>query len=93
VFSVPLWLKCIFNHHSSPPVKQHDEIITTENTEFLNKGITQAVIAAAISVRKNLGSGLLKSVYETHQFQPNCSKTASSASLMTQLCVLGALCG
>ena len=38
---------------------------TTEDTEFLNKEITQAIIAAAICVHKNLGPGLLESVYET----------------------------
>jgi GxxExxY protein len=36
----------------------------TEDTEFLNKEITQAVIASAICVHKNLGPGLLESVYE-----------------------------
>jgi GxxExxY protein len=36
----------------------------TENTEFLNKELTQIVIASAISVHKNLGPGLLESVYE-----------------------------
>ncbi len=34
--------------------KQHDERLTTEDTEFLYKGITQAVVAAAICVHKNL---------------------------------------
>jgi hypothetical protein len=33
----------------------------TEDTEFLNKGITQAIIAAAICVNKKLGPCLLES--------------------------------
>jgi GxxExxY protein len=36
----------------------------TENTEFLNKEITQVVIASAVCVHSNLGPGLLESVYE-----------------------------
>jgi len=36
----------------------------TEDTEFLNKEITRAIIASAINVHKNLGPGLLESVYE-----------------------------
>ena len=36
----------------------------TEDTEFLNKKITQAIIASAICVHRNLGPGLLESVYE-----------------------------
>ena len=36
----------------------------TESTEFLNKEITQVIIASAICVHKNLGPGLLESVYE-----------------------------
>jgi GxxExxY protein len=36
----------------------------TENTECLNKEITQVVIASAICVHRNLGPGLLESVYE-----------------------------
>ena len=39
-------------------------MFTTEDTEFLNKGITEAIIASAICVHKNLGPGLLESVYE-----------------------------
>ena len=31
----------------------------TEDTEFLNKGITEAIIASAICVHKSLGPGLL----------------------------------
>jgi len=34
----------------------------TEDTEFLNKEITQAVIASAICIRKNLWPGQLESV-------------------------------
>jgi GxxExxY protein len=37
---------------------------STEDTEVLNRGITQAVIASAICVHKSLGPGLLESVYE-----------------------------
>jgi GxxExxY protein len=36
----------------------------TEDTEFLNREITQANIASAICVHKNLGPGMLESVYE-----------------------------
>jgi GxxExxY protein len=36
----------------------------TEDTEFLNKKITQAIITSAICVHKNPGPGLLESVYE-----------------------------
>ena len=36
----------------------------TEDTEFLNNGITEAIIASAICVHKSLGPGLLESVYE-----------------------------
>jgi GxxExxY protein len=36
----------------------------TEDAEFLNKKVTQAIIASAICVHKNLGPGLLESVYE-----------------------------
>ena len=39
-------------------------MFTTEDTEFLNREITQAVIASAICVHKNLGPGLLESVCE-----------------------------
>ncbi len=39
-------------------------MFTTEDTEFLNREITQAIIASAICVHKNLGPGLLESVYE-----------------------------
>jgi PD-(D/E)XK nuclease superfamily len=39
-------------------------MFTTEDTEFLNKEISQAIIASAICVHKNLGPGLLESVYE-----------------------------
>ncbi len=37
----------------------------TESTEFLHKEIAQAVISSAISAHKELGPGLLASVYET----------------------------
>jgi GxxExxY protein len=36
----------------------------TENTEFQNREITQAVIAAALCIHRTLGPGLLESVYE-----------------------------
>jgi GxxExxY protein len=38
----------------------------TEDTEFLNKGITEAIIASAICVHRSLGPGLLESVYEKY---------------------------
>jgi Na+-transporting methylmalonyl-CoA/oxaloacetate decarboxylase gamma subunit len=44
--------------------KQHDKMLTTENTadtKFLNKGITQTIIAAAICVNKKLRPRLLES--------------------------------
>ena len=37
---------------------------STEDTEVLNREITQAVIASAICVHRNLGPDLLESVYE-----------------------------
>ena len=39
-------------------------MFTTEDTEFLNKETTQAIVASAIGIHKNLGPGLLESVYE-----------------------------
>jgi len=36
----------------------------TEGTEIPNSNITDAIIASAITVHKNLGPGLLESVYE-----------------------------
>jgi GxxExxY protein len=42
-------------------------MLTTENTEdtgFLNKEISQVAIASAIDVHRELGPGLLESVYE-----------------------------
>jgi GxxExxY protein len=36
----------------------------TEDTEFLNKEITEAIIGSAICVHTALGPGLLESVYE-----------------------------
>jgi len=37
---------------------------STEVSEISNKEITEAIIAAAITVHRNLGPGLLESVYE-----------------------------